>query len=361
VNWLAMAHASAGQPAPWRTLALAALVLLLAWIAGRVLAPADLAAAWLVAWWGWTGLALGALGLLYLDRLAGGRWSAALRPDLHRCAAMLPALALLVLPLLHDPAALFPWATPDWTDPARMPAFREAWRALPFFAARLVGLVGLWTLLGWMAPGLAGRGRSGAAALGMLALGWSVSLAAADVVMSLSPTWYSSAIGLLVLVCQFKLALAWGVARAAHRIEPDVRNDLGNLLLTFVMSWAYLEFTQFQIIWAEDLPHEITWYLPRYLGEWRWLGLALVVGGLALPFALLLWRRVKRSAAALTCLAWWIAACGIAELLWQILPSVRGVSWHQLWLLPLLCGAMGAQAWTGGTWLRRTQTARGTP
>jgi hypothetical protein len=359
VNRLAMPHAFTGRPAPWRPLALAAAILLLAWLAGRAIAPTDLAAAWLLAWWGWTGLALGTLGLLYLDRLAGGRWSAALRPDLHRCAAMLPALAVLVLPLLHDPAALFPWAAPDWTDPARMPAFREAWRALPFFAARLVGLVVLWALLGAMVPGGPERCRAAAAALGMLALVWSVSVAAADVVMALSPTWYSSAIGLLVLVCQFKLALAWSVARVAHRVEPDVRNDLGNLLLTFVMSWAYLEFTQFQIIWAEDLPHEISWYLPRYLGAWRWLGLALVIGGLAVPFTLLLWRRVKRSAAALTWLARWIAACGIAELVWQILPSVHGLSWHQLWLLPLLCMAMGALAWTGASWLRRTQAERG--
>ena len=47
-------------------------------------------------------------------------------------------------------------------------------------------------------------------------------------------------------------------------------NDLGNLMLAFVMLWAYLSFSQFLIIWAGNLKDEIPWYMTarfRRLGS----------------------------------------------------------------------------------------------
>ena len=51
-------------------------------------------------------------------------------------------------------------------------------------------------------------------------------------------------------------------------IAPWVLHDLGNLLLAFVMLWAYMSFAQFLIIWVENLQHEIPWYLHRINGGW---------------------------------------------------------------------------------------------
>ena len=47
------------------------------------------------------------------------------------------------------------------------------------------------------------------------------------------------------------------VARIGKCTAPALFRDLGNLLLMYVMTWAYLAFVQFLIIWAENLPHEI--------------------------------------------------------------------------------------------------------
>ena len=44
-------------------------------------------------------------------------------------------------------------------------------------------------------------------------------------------------------------------------------NDLGNLLLMYVLVWAYLAYTQYLVIWSENLPHEIHWYVPPELHE----------------------------------------------------------------------------------------------
>ena len=59
------------------------------------------------------------------------------------------------------------------------------------------------------------------------------------------------------------------------------------------MTWAYLAFMQFLVIWAENLPREIAWYVPRLQTGWQWVGVALVLLQLAVPFLALLFRDVK--------------------------------------------------------------------
>ena len=47
----------------------------------------------------------------------------------------------------------------------------------------------------------------------------------------------------------------------AGRVTPKHLRDLGGLLLTFVMFWAYIAFSQFLLIWAGNLPDETPYYL----------------------------------------------------------------------------------------------------
>ena len=75
---------------------------------------------------------------------------------------------------------------------------------------------------------------------------------------------------------------------------PGRLNDLGNLLLAFVMLWAYMSFCQFLIIWSGNLTEEIPWYLRRTRGGWQWVALALIVFHFFLPFFVLLFRENKR-------------------------------------------------------------------
>ena len=71
-------------------------------------------------------------------------------------------------------------------------------------------------------------------------------------------------------------------------------NDLGNILLAFLMLWAYLSFSQLLIIWAGNLKEEIPWYQQRAFGGWQPIGVALVVLHFFVPLLLLLQRGVKR-------------------------------------------------------------------
>src|SRR5439155_27062717 len=104
-------------------------------------------------------------------------------------------------------------------------------------------------------------------------------------------------------------------------VVPAHFHDLGNLLLAFVMLWAYFSFSQYLIIWAGNLPEEIAWYLHRLQTGWRLVGLALIVFHFAVPFCLLLSRAAKREPQLLGRLVAAILIVRLVDLFWLIAPE----------------------------------------
>ena len=114
---------------------------------------------------------------------------------------------------------------------------------------------------------------------GLLAYGLTITFASFDWLMSLEPHWFSTIYGVLIMGGQGLSALAflivvlvWLSRRAAARptsSSPAHFHDLGNLMLAFVMLWAYFSFSQYLIIWSGNLPEEIAWYLHRLQTGWR--------------------------------------------------------------------------------------------
>jgi hypothetical protein len=97
---------------------------------------------------------------------------------------------------------------------------------------------------------------------------------------------------------------------------------------------------QFLIIWAENLPREITWYVPRVQTGWRWLALALVLVQLAIPFLALLFRKVKDRPRRLAAVAVLLLAATALDAAWLVLPSVDPHDLSAWWLQPLAMGGM---------------------
>lgn len=288
--------------------------------------PAEAAAALLFGWWLAASLCLGAQANLWMHDLTGGQWGEALRPHLLQARAGWPLLSVLLLPLLLAIPVLYPWAQDGWHPATAQPRFQALWLSYGFVAARLVLYAGVFNVLMFALPRLREK-RSDRrcstllAATGLIAWACLASLLGVDLIMSLTPRWYSSGFGLVVLAAQMKLGFAWGVLRAASDASPAVRRDLGNLLLTSVLMWAYVAWVQFQIIWAEDLPDEIVWYIVRLHSGWAWAALALVATGLFMPVVLLLFRSLKEHADALRGIAALIGCSALIETLWLILPS----------------------------------------
>ena len=325
---------------------LAALVL---GLAGATINVRAFFAAWLVAWWACASVVLGAQANLWMHDITGGDWGRALRPAWMACVGRMPGLLLLMVPLLISAWILYPWSDSNWHSAAEQGGFKTLWLTPWLVALRLLVYGAIWMgLMVWPAHDASPRKVRSAA--GLLAYTISVSLAGVDLIMSLMPEWYSSGFGLLLITMQMKLSFAFAVWRSTRPgMAPQLGRDLGNLLLMYVLMWAYLGFVQFLIIWAENLPHEIAWYVPRLHTDWTWLALLLLVCGFFLPLLLLLFRAVKESARFLTFLAGGLCLMGYAEALWVILPSVDQPSWHVAWITALITVGMALLMWPKGS------------
>jgi hypothetical protein len=313
--------------------------------------PVAVLAAYLAAWWFWTGLALGGLANVWLHNLTGGEWGEAIRGPLLQAARPIWIAALLFLPVLAGLHDLYPWAAAAdsgaarWSGELSAPAFKNAWLMPGFFIARSLCYLLVWSVLALLAQRPRLQRSQTFAAAALLIYGFSVGLASMDWIMSLMPLWYSSVFGWLAATSQMLGGMALAIVLAARlpvRPPPAVFRDLGNLLLMYVMIWAYLAFTQFLIIWAENLPHEIAWYVPRLQGGWLLLGSLLVLFLFAAPLLILLSRQAKEAPRLMAWLALALLGMLLLDAWWLILPSLAVPARDWLWAAPLAALASAA-------------------
>jgi hypothetical protein len=284
---------------------------------------------YLFAWLLFLGLALGGMANLMLHNLTGGAWGLAVRPTFIAAARLVPLAALLGIPVLLAMRHLYPIAD-------------SGWFSAPFFVARGVLYLALWSAFALLL-----RRSVAWSAIGLIVYVFTMSLAATDWIASLVPQWYSSGFGLVVAIGQMLGAMALAVASIGLRApapERQVFLDLGNLLLMYVMTWAYLAFMQFLIVWVGNLPREIAWYVPRLQTGWVALGVILVVFHFFAPLAILLFRSAKRSALFLGSLAAALLAVHVIDVYWLVAPSVRPLGFH-INVLDVLALAAAAALW----------------
>ena len=328
------------------------LVGILGWIIGAVLSSNRIDTffhSYLVAFIFWTSVALGCLGLLMVQYLGGASWGLLIRRQMEAGAHTLWLMLLLFLPIailgLHS---LYEWShDPDTIQNAATRALidhKRPWLNERGFLIRgviyFIVWIGLATYLRkWSKQQDENRDMSGVqraqnlSGPGFVLYGIAVTFAGVDWVMSLDVEWFSTIFGLLMLIGQGVLALAFLITVGVYLSgrEPMDRiyqakhfHDLGKLLLAAVMVWAYFSFSQLLIIWSGNLPEEIPWYLERFRGQWRWLGVALILLNFALPFLMLLSRDLKHNRRRLMGVAWLLIAMRFVDLLWLIAPEFEG-------------------------------------
>jgi hypothetical protein len=334
-----------------RAAALGATGLVLACVLGWFADARAMLASYLAAWWFVTGALLGGLANVWLHDLTGGAWGKTIRGPLLLAARWLPLACLLFLPVLAALPLLYPWAAPGsegmarWRGDFSAPQFKNMWLAPGFFVARSVAYLLVWSVLACLSVRRGERRSRGAAAASLLAYAFTCGLAAVDWIMSLQPAWYSSVFGWLAGTGQMLSGLALAILLIDREAARKVLPDLGNLLLMYVMTWAYLAYVQFLIIWAANLPHEIGWYLRRSMLPWKAIAWMLAVFHGAGPLLILLSRRAKRAPRLLGALAGALLLAHLVDCWWLVLPSLDGLSWHAAWLAPLVAAGFCLAAW----------------
>ncbi|MFZ1937990.1 MAG: hypothetical protein WBA18_02310 [Terracidiphilus sp.] len=161
---------------------------------------------------------------------------------------------------------------------------------------------------------------------------YAVTMTAASIywVMSMDVTWFSTVYGLLYLVGQGYLVLAFSIiiAVSLSKAEPyktilrqTEQHDLGKLAFAFVMLNIYLNFGQFLIIWSGNLPLEINWYLDRIRGSWGIIITLDFIFHWLIPFTMLLSRDLKRNKKRLVRVCQWMVFARAFDMFWLIEPN----------------------------------------
>jgi hypothetical protein len=270
---------------------------------GLLIDPPAVLASYLTAWFAASAIPIGALGVLFTTYLVRGGWTRDLPGPLSRAANTVPVAGLLFIPALIGMAAIYPWAGGG----ADLPPFKAAYLAPLFFVLRTVCYFAIWTALA-----LWGRHAFGdrhtmerVASIGLIVWPLTVSIAGIDWLESLEPKFHSSVYGLLILSFTLVAAFAFGLLAVLLPARPRrmANTAYAGVLLSVLLLWAYLHAMQYIIIWAGNVPDEVTWYAVRSEGIWGFALWLLFLGQFILPFFALLSERVRASTRALIAIA----------------------------------------------------------
>ncbi len=311
----------------------------------------------------WVNLSLGSLGVLMLHHMTSGKWGYAVQRFAEAGAKTILVMAVLFLPVIAGMAGLYPWMNPAHV--AEATARKLGYLNAPFFIGRTVFYFVVWVLMAFFLSRWSRRQDETGdghytvllrrlSAPGLVVYVITATLAATDWVMSLEPEWFSTIYGFLFVSSQGLAAFALCVIMLrrfsnASPVKdvavPGVFLDLGNLILASVILWTYMSFSQLLIIWAGNLPEEISWYVRRLGVEWRMVALVLIVLHFFVPFTILLIRQSKRSSAVLAKLAFGLLIMRAVDIYWLVMPAFQPVHVGVHWI------DVAAFIAIGGIWL----------
>ena len=286
-------------------------------------------------------IALGGLFFVALQHASRAGWSVTVRRLAEILAGTLPWLTVLFLPILLGSASLYPWVDAGLVSRDPQLQHKAAYLNLPFFGIRALFYFTVWGLFARYFlcrsreqdqtgdPGATLR-MERLSPLALILFALTITFASFDWLMSLEPHWFSTIYGVLYfsgavvggLAAMVVMAIVLqGTGRLANSITVEHYHDLGKLLLSFVIFWAYIAFSQYLLIWYANLPEETLWYQVRASGSWAQVAVILLVAHLFIPFLGLLSRHAKRRKFVLGFWAVWLLVVHWIDMYWLVMPT----------------------------------------
>ncbi|HZZ80217.1 MAG TPA: hypothetical protein VFE62_17010 [Gemmataceae bacterium] len=354
------------QHVQWWSL-LAGIVALAICVLGAIFDPDQFFRAYLAAYQFYLGLALGSFVVVMIYHLTGGAWGFLIQRILEAAMRTIPYLAVLFIPLAFGLGSLYLWANPDEVAADKELQHKQIYLNVPFFLIRAAIFFALWTAFAWVLDRWSRRQdetgderyaerQATLSGPGLIVFGISITFAGVDWLMSLQPHFRSTIYGPLIVTGQILsghavalIMLAWLAPHPPFTealksdapseqdgingvVSPKALNDLGNLLFTFLILWAYMVWFQFMLIWIANFPYEVIWYLPRSRGGWQWVAYTLLVFHFIIPFSLLLSRDLKQHLPTLAKIAGLILATHLAYVYYLVMPSFPDSTILEHWM-----------------------------
>jgi Ni/Fe-hydrogenase subunit HybB-like protein len=265
-------------------------------------------------------LSLGLSAMLFLttQRLAGSRWSSALRRVSEAFMLLVPVASVLILPLWLGRRTLYAWGRPGAFAHENSIAGKVQYLQPHWILARSVLACLFWTASAWVirrasidqdrhpAQNLALHHRLNRySALFIPIFAITFTTASFDWLISLEPEWFSTMFAIYVFAGVFvhgiaAITLATVLLRKSgylsKAINEDRLHDLGKMLFAFSTFWGYIWVCQYLLIWYGNIPEEVTFYVKRANPQWLALFTLNFLMNWVAPFTLLLSAKAKQNA-----------------------------------------------------------------
>ena len=340
------------------------IVAAIACVIGFIMNPDEFFKAYLPGYMFWFEITAGALGVLMLQYVTGGEWGLLIRRPLGAAARTMPLMLVFFLPIFLGMKHIYVWADPDVVAHDAILQHSQRWLNVPGFIGRTLFYFACWILWAWRirvlslrfyedrAPETELRRRKWAA-LGLPMIVLTLTFCSIDWLMSLEPKWNSSMYGITFTVScglaayayvTFLLTQLSKTTAMAGILKPNHFRDLGNLMLAFVMFWAYTAFSQFLLYWYGNIREEVPYYLKREHGTWGFISVVLIVFHFFLPFTMLLMRAIKDRPQTIAIVTVIVLATQFIYIDWLVGPAYYGFHFYFSWM------SVAALVAVGGIW-----------
>ncbi len=312
----------------------------------------------------WFEVVAGSLGVLMLQYVTGGEWGVLIRRPLAAAARTMPLMLALFIPIFFGLHHIYSWADPSIVAHDEILQHKQRWLSVGGYVGRTFFYFACWILWAWRIRVLSLRfyedrapetelSRRKWAALGLPMIVLTLTFSSIDWLMSLEPKWYSSMYGITFTVScalaayAFVIFLLTQLSRTkamAGILKPTHFRDLGNLMLVFVMFWAYTAFSQFLLIWYGNIREEVPYYLKREHGGWGYVSVALILFHFFLPFFMLLMRSIKDRPETIAVVAVIVLTMQYVHTYWLAAPAFYPKHFYFSWM------SVAALVGVGGIW-----------
>ena len=321
---------------------------------------------YLVAFFFWMTVALGALFFNLLHHLTRASWSTVLRKLTESMMSTIPFMFVMMIPVLLGMHELYHWTHEDVLATDIILQNKAAYLNIPFFIIRVVFYFAVWSIMTLILTknsakqdikhedSILARMRKYSAP-GMMLFAFTITFAAFDWLMSLEPHWFSTIFGVYIFCGTFISMLAFTIIMVRYQnikgafdgiVTVEHRHTLGKLLFAFTIMWAYMGFSQYLLIWYANMPEETFWYLQRWEGSWRTLSIILPIAHFGLPFVALIPQAAKRSGNWLLMMAFYMLLMRYMDLYWIAMPTHSPDGIHYSWIdISTMAGIGGIFIW----------------
>lgn len=333
---------------------------LITFVLGFIKNPERMWTSYLVSFFFFGCLAVGALFVIAFNYASKAGWSIVIRRFSEAMVNYMPVFLISTFVLILGFKKLYVWADPV--------ALNELSGGKPLYLASwFVGLRLILFVLGCLVFAKLIVGNSikqdvtGEHALTNRNLKYSIgfigffsiffTLFSFDLLMSLLPTWYSTIFGIYCFsgaiqatfaVLAIIIVMMKNSKWISGYVNVEHQHDVAKFLKGFTVFWAYIAFSQFMLIWYANIPEETEYYIMRSLNGWMGVSFALLIFRFIVPFLVLLPRGAKRNDSILVSVSILVLIMQYVDIYWMVYPNFfDGIPQFGFWEIGIFIGFLG--------------------